>query len=53
MYKLTVCGTCGVVIMQDGCCGSETPVFYCPCGEEYLNSLKKKNKIKKDQRGEK
>lgn len=48
MYKLTVCGICKTDIMQDGCCGSETPIFNCPCGEKYLKSLKEKNKIKQE-----
>lgn len=49
MFKLTTC-TCGTDIMQDGCCGSETPVFFCPCGEDYLEELKEKNKKKVDTR---
>jgi len=48
MYKLTVCGICGTNIMQDGCCGSETIIFYCACGEKYLDSLKNKNKKRQE-----
>lgn len=46
MYKLTVCGICGTDIMQEGCCGNETVIFKCPCGETYLKDLENKNKIK-------
>lgn len=48
MYKLTTC-RCGMDIMQEGCCGNETILYQCPCGENYLEELtnKNKNKVKK------
>lgn len=45
MYKLTTC-KCGTAIMQEGCCGNETILFNCPCGEEYLKEVTSKNKKK-------
>jgi len=34
--------------MQDGCCGSETPIYSCPCGEEYLEELRTKNRKRQE-----
>lgn len=45
MYKLTTC-KCGTEIMQEGCCGNETVIFNCPCGEKYLEEITNKNKKK-------
>lgn len=50
MYKLTVCGVCGSEIMQEGCCGNETIIYQCPCGEKYLEKIADNNKKKSDQR---
>lgn len=49
MYKLTIC-KCGTAIMQEGCCGNETIIFNCPCGEDYLKEITNKNVLKKKQR---
>lgn len=55
MYKLTNCGTCGSDIFSTGgCCGNpQVLIFKCPCGQEYMDTLEKKNKVKLDKRGEK